>query len=178
MSNVRITTEVLPTWRDVQGRFARAEKELLEARRDELRGEGRVIVQMARANLREKIGRPSGLENAIRFNTQDNGDTIVLNVTAPGYAKPHKIQARYKSALSFFWPRVGLQVAVPKRGGFRTHVSGGTLWVGKGYVNHPGGSLVPLMTPVLQKTNREWLPSRGDQALRRMSLRYVQELTR
>ena len=175
---VRITTEARPTWRDVQGRFARAERELLEARREEMRGQGRVIVQIARGKLREKVKRPSGLENAIRFTTRQEGDAIVLNVTAPSHAKPHRIQARYAGALAFFWPRVGMQVMVPKRGGFRTHVRGNTLWVGKGYVDHPGGSLVPLMAPILIDTNREWLPSGGQQALRRMSLRYVQELTR
>jgi hypothetical protein len=99
---VRITTEARPTWRDVQGRFARAERELLEARREEMRGQGRVIVQIARGKLREKVKRPSGLENAIRFNTRQEGDAIILNVTAPSHAKPHRIQARYAGALAFF----------------------------------------------------------------------------
>jgi len=52
--------------------------------------------------------------------------------------KPHIIRPRNKNALHFFWPKIGKYVVVPKGGGFKTHEQGGKLWVGKGYVNHPG----------------------------------------
>ena len=52
--------------------------------------------------------------------------------------KPHKIRARKAGALYFFWGKVGMFTVVPKAGGFRTHTAGGKLWIGKGYVDHPG----------------------------------------
>ena len=157
MANVAIRIEARPTFRDLQGKFARAEDALLAAKQEELRNEGRAIVQLIQGGIRRKVApyNSSKLESGIRFNTQQSGDTVSLNVTAPAKARPHRIAARNAQALAFFWPRVGMQVFVPKRGGFRTHVRGGALWVGKGYVDHPGGSLVPLLKPILEDAQDE-----------------------
>ena len=167
---------VKPTFRDVQGRFAKAEKALLEAKRDELRVEGRYLVEMVARRLQAKIG-PNKIEKGIRFNTQQSANSVKLNVTAPGQAKPHRIEARNKAALAFFWPTVGMQVFVPKRGGFRTHVRNNALWVGKKGVDHPGGSLVPLIQPIIRDVSDDWLQSRGREVLQRMALRYVSGVT-
>ena len=168
---------VKPTFRDLQGRFARADEALLAAKRDELRTEGRYIVELLSRRLEAKIG-PNKIEKGIRFNTRETGTSVKLNVTAPGKARPHRIEARNKKALAFFWGKVGMQVFVPKRGGFRTHVRGGNLWIGKGGVDHPGGSLVPLIRPILKDVSEEWTRSRGRIALRRMATRYATELTK
>lgn len=179
MSNIVIQTEVRPSFDEVAKKFGRAHNALLESMREELHKEGPVIVVMAQGKLREKIGRTSSLDNSFRYTSQQSGEnTVQLTVSAPGHAKPHKIRARYASALSFFWPRVGLHTFVPKRGGFRTHVRGGALWIGKGYVDHPGGSLVPLMTPVMKKTERQWVSSRQQIVMNRMTARYTQVFTK
>lgn len=180
MANVAIRIKARPTFRDLQGRFAKAEESLLETRREELRNEGRVIVQLIQGGIRRKVGQydSSKLESGVRFNTQQRGNTIGLNVTVPAKARRHRIYARNVKALAFSWPRVGMQTFVPRRGGFRTHVRGGELWVGKGYVDHPGGTLVPLMTPILKDAQQDWSQSRGMIVLRRISTRYTQELTK
>jgi hypothetical protein len=177
MANVAIRIEAKPTFRGIQGKFAKAEDALLSAKREELRTEGRAVVQLVQGGLRGKIG-PSKIEQGIRFNTQQSGDTVSLNVTAPSRAKPHRIVARNAKALAFFWPRVGMMTFVPKRGGFRTHVRNGSLFVGKGGVDHPGGSLVPLLAPILEDAGQEWMQTRGLIALKRISTRYTRELTK
>lgn len=175
MSNVVIEIKSTPTFRDLHGRFAKAEAELIEIRREQLRNEGRVFVPMIQRNLRAKIG-PSKIEQGVRFNTRTTGGNIQLHVTAPGRARPHIIRAKNKGALAFFWPKVGMMTFVPKRGGFRTHVSRNELFIGKGYVNHPGGSLVPLLSPIMQKSKNDWMSARGRAVLRSISTRYVEAI--
>ncbi len=178
---MKFTVTAKPTWRDVMGRFSRAEKELLEAGRDALRGEGRQIVSLAQRKLQEKTAPydSSSLANGIKFNTRILKNNVRLNVTAPAKAGPHEIRPRFAGALAFFWPKAGRQVIVPKRGGFKTHVrENGTLMVGKGKVDHPGGTLVPLMGPIMEAAGNEWLTTRGDQVLRRLTTRYTDSLTK
>lgn len=177
MANVAMKITTRPTFRDVQGKFARAEAALLDAKREELRDEGRYLVQELKKNLHAKIGE-NKIENGIRYNTRVIGDNVRLSVTAPGFARPHRIAARNKLALAFNFARAGMFTFVPRRGGFRTHVRNGQLWVGKGYVDHPGGSLQPLMVPIVERTSDEWLRVRGQRVLTRMTTRYTQELTR
>lgn len=179
MTNVAIRIESRPTFRDVQGKFAKADEELLNEARRRLRSEGPVIVEIARKHLRNKTGKYSSakLEAGIRYNTQVAGQTVKLNITAPGKAGPHRIAARYTRALAFNWPRVGMMTFVPKRGGFRTHVRNGALFVGKGYVDHPGGSLRPLMVPIMEKTQDEWERTRGQVILSQISTRWVKTVT-
>ena len=172
--SVAIRFKSIPTFRDLAGKFAKADRQLLEIRRDVLRGEGRGLVRMAQENTREKIGEPSVIEKGIKFNTRVSGKSVSLNILAPATAKPHRIAARHAKALAFFWPRVGMQTFVPKRGGFRTHVRGGNvLMIGKGYVDHPGGSLVPLMTPIMRRTMNDWQSSRGRVVLNKISTRFT-----
>jgi len=181
MANPSFSVTAKPTWRDVMGRFTKAEKDLLEARRDELRIEGRYLVGLVQKKLQAKTAPydSSSLTSRIRFNTRVVGDDVRLSVTAPGQARPHRIQARNVGALAFFWPKVGMQTFVPRRGGFRTHVTAdGRLFIGKGYVDHPGGSLEPLMSPIMEASGDEWLATRGQIALARISTRYVDSLTK
>ncbi len=173
----RFTVTSKPTFRDLQGRFAKAEKELINIRREELRQEGRALVKLVQKKTEQKVKqRNAKLEKGIRFKTFQRGDNVELSVTAPEKAAPHRIQAKNAKALAFGWPKIGMNVVVPKAGGFSTHVRNGRLWVGKGYVDHPGGSLVPLFTPILAAALREWESSRGRVVLNRISLRYITEL--
>lgn len=180
MANVAIRIEAKPTYRDLQGKFTRANDALLTAKRDELRGEGRIMVDSIRGKIRTKTAPYSSvkLEQGVRFNTRQSGETISLNVTVPARAGKHRIQARFARALSFFFGRIGMQLIVPRRGGFRTFVKDGRMFSGKGYVDHPGGSMVPLLKPILEDEQREWSQTRGLVALRRISTRYTQELTK
>lgn len=120
MANVAFRNEAKPAFRDIAGRFAKANEQLLDDARRRLRSEGPVIVDMARKHLRAKTGKYSSakLEQGIRYNTRIAGETVKLNVTAPGHARQHRIAARYASSLAFNWPKVGMITFVPKRSGF------------------------------------------------------------
>jgi hypothetical protein len=139
------TTEIIvkPTFKDVAGRFAKADQALLDIRRDELRKLGPRFVEVLRDEAPKKTG---AFRQSIFYRTFQTGSDISLRTyhAEPlgkwiiGGTKPHKIQANSAGALYFFWPKIGKFVVVPKSGGFTTHVRGNKLWVGKGYVSHPG----------------------------------------
>jgi len=40
---------------------------------------------------------------------------------------------------------------VPKGGGFKTHMAGGKLWIGKGFVQHPGTTPNPFPARALER---------------------------
>lgn len=170
--------EINPTFREINGRFVAANADLLASRRDAVRGEGRYLVSDIRQRIRTKVGKPSKIEGGVSFRTFQSADSVKLSVTAPGRARPHRIQATNKRALAFFWPKIGRFVFVPRRGGFKTHISrDGDLWVGKGYIDHPGGSLEPLVGPLVRDAAREWQAGRGGIVLRRISTRYAAKVT-
>lgn len=171
-----IRIKAKPTFRDTRGRFHATTEKLSQFRREALRDEGPTLKNIIIRRLRGKIGE-SKIDKGIRYNTQVRGDHIQLNVTAPSEARPHIIRAVNAQALAFFWPKVGMQTFVPKSGGFRTHVRGNALWIGKGYVNHPGGSLEPLMQPILADSLREWEKAGGERVLRKISTRWVNGVT-
>jgi len=177
MSGVAFEIKSIPTFRELNGRFARAEKELLNARRDEMRAGGSRFVQLAREEAPRKTGK---FAEGIRFRTFQEAAALGFKVTTPqplgkfiiGGTKRHRISAKNAGALRFFWPKVGMMVMVPKGGGFKTHVSGGTLWIGKGYVMHPGTK----PNKFIGRAYRRWLP--GARAmLARISTRFVKAFT-
>lgn len=70
--------------------------------------------------------------------------------------EPHTIRARQAKALSFKWAKAGgVRVVVPKKptrwGGLRKGKTGTVLWIGKGYVNHPGTKARPYMYRALRE---------------------------
>lgn len=76
--------------------------------------------------------------------------------------RPHTIAARRKKALAFMWAKKGVRVIVPKKPGggtgLRRSKSGKTvLWVGKGFVRHPGTKARPWLDQAL----REMCAARG-----------------
>jgi hypothetical protein len=77
--------------------------------------------------------------------------------------RPHTISARRKKALAFMWAKKGgLRVIVPKKPGGGTGIrrsKGGksVLWIGKGFVRHPGTKARPFLDQAL----REMCAARG-----------------
>lgn len=168
-----IRYESRPTFRDLQGRFARAEKELLNIRRDEMRAEGRELRDLVQSEAPE--GETGEFKKGITFKTFQRGDVIVLTIGIPmplgkfirEGTKPHTITAKNARALRF---EVGGQVVVvPKGGGFKSHYRDGVLWSGKGFVDHPGTK----PNDFLKRGHDKWLP-RGEKALNRISTRWQQ----
>ncbi len=144
-----ISFEVKPSFRDVKGKFTSANAQLLADKREMMRGLGRAGVKM----LREESPKKSGdFSRGIAFKTTQSGDVINLALTLPQPlgtfitegTKPHKIAARNANALVFHWAKFGGMVVVPKGGGFGTHERDGTLWIGKGHVDHPGTKANPF----------------------------------
>jgi hypothetical protein len=86
--------------------------------------------------------------------------------------KAHQIAAKQANALFFYWPKIGRNVMVPKGGGFKTHLRGNTLWVGKGHVDHPGTKANPFPTRAMAR----WMPE-ARRELARISLRWAQDVT-
>ena len=176
MSFIRV--EVRPPFRDVKGRFTKANEALLQAKRKEMRGLGREYVRLARDEAPK--GKTGKFRGGIGFRTAQKGEIIQMTAHMPQPlgtfitkgTRPHWIQAKNKKALAFSWPKFGGWVVVPKRGGFRTHVRKGTLWIGKGGVNHPGTTANPFH----KRAYRRWRPA-ATKALRRMTVRWQDVFT-
>ena len=173
-----IRVEARPPFRDLKGRFTKADEALLRAKRDEMRALGREFVRLARAEApRGKTGK---FREGIGFRTTQQGQIIRMTAHFPQPlgtfitkgTKAHWIQAKNKKALFFMWLKFGGPVVVPRKGGFRTHVRKDTLWIGKGGVNHPGTAANPFH----KRAYRRWRPS-AQQALRRMTVRWQEALT-
>lgn len=133
-----------PTLARLRGRFVKATKKQTENMKKAVRVLGRRWVQIAREEAPAKTGK---FRKSIKYTLITKGKTQVGFETSSKQplgkfindgTRPHRIRARRKRALYFFWGKIGKYVVVPKSGGFGTHVSGGKLWIGKGYVNHPG----------------------------------------
>ena len=173
---LKLTVKTTPPFRDQRGRFRKADKAAKDSLRNSMRSQGRIVTGIVKDELAAKIGqRNAKLEKGIRFNTRQQGNTTRLNVTVPQKARPHKIYPKRK-ALAFKWR--GLNVVVPRGGGFKTHKRGNTLWVGKGFVQHPGGSLQPLFGPVLDKSLKKWRSSEEPEVISRAVRSFEAELVR
>ena len=176
MAEIRAT--VRPSFRDVQGRFTKANEGVLEDARNEMRVLGRQWVRIAQEEAPK--GKTGNFARGIRFRTQQRGEQIELEGTIPQPlgtfitegTKAHPIAARQANALRFFWPKIGKMVIVPKGGGFSTHVRNDTLWVGKGRVDHPGTQ----PNPFTKRAFKKWRPN-ANKSLRRIALNWSNEAT-
>lgn len=168
-----LTVRFSPPLRDLLGRFARAEGQLLDDKRDAVRGLGRRWVEIAREEAPKHTGE---FARSIHFRSFERGGSVGFNA----YAKqplgtfivrgtpPHSIAARQAGALYFFWPKVGVYAVVPRSGGFKTHMAGGKLWIGKGFVHHPGTVPNEYNVRAYARWKEEARPS-----MRRIALRYL-----
>lgn len=147
-----IKYEARPTFRDLSGRFTRANRDLLENRREWVRYEGRRFVSIAQRRAPKKSG---DFADGIRYRTFGSGDTIGFTSSVPqplgkwiiGGTKPHTILGR--PYLAFFWERLNKRVV------FRS-------------VNHPGTK----PNPFIRQSYEEWRPG-AEQTFRRISTRWV-----
>jgi len=184
----QIVIKSIPPLRNLKGRFETAHKQLLEDHRDMMRVQGRRMKELAQDEA--PVGKTGKFKAGIRFRTFAKGAQVGFTVSTPSPlgdyisegTRPHIIRAKEKKALYFFWPKFGGYVVVPRRPSGPTRVvssysayGGGrkdTLWIGKGYVNHPGTK----PNPYLSRAFRRWLPgARAD--LSKASTRYVRTIT-
>lgn len=142
-------------FKDLKYRFAKADKKLFESKSKEVRALGNRWVQIAREEAPIGKTTPDHPDNrrggvkfkdSIRYETFIEGDTEgfrgisqqPLGKWIVYGTRRHDIPlTHYTKSLSFFWTKVGMETRVPKEGG-NTKVRGDVLYIGKGYVDHPG----------------------------------------
>jgi len=108
-----------------------------------VRALGKSYVEFAREEAPKRSGRFSESISFEEFADSQSFGFAGMSAKPIGHyiilgTKPHKIAPRRANALFFFWTKVGVHTVVPKGGGFKTHMAGGKLWIGKGFVQHPG----------------------------------------
>jgi hypothetical protein len=135
--------QVKPTFRDILGRFTRANRDLLESRRSLVQDEGRRFVALAQGEAPSRTGKFS---RGIRFRTYVSANEMGFTVSLPqplgGWilhgTSPHVIRARGGRPLAFFWQKG------PRGAGTYFFMS----------VNHPGTKPNPFMDRALSR----WQP--------------------
>lgn len=158
-----ITYTVKPPFRDVSGRFVKADAETIKTKRDEMRHLGGSFVEKLKAAA--PVGKTGKFRDSHTFKTFERGNEIELRTYSAAPlgrfirlgTKPHRIVAKRAKALAFFWPKVGMMTFVPRAGFPITGEAGGSFWIGKGFVNHPGTKPNPYheralvnMSPAMQ----------------------------
>ncbi len=172
-----ISYTVKPPFRDILGRFTKADAELIKGKRDEMRTLGGNLVSKLKAAA--PVGKSGKFRDSHSFKTFERGKDIELRTYSASPlgtfirlgTKPHKIAAKRAKALAFYWPKVGMMTFVPRAGFPITGEAGGNFWIGKGFVNHPGTKPNPYheralasMSPAMQES------------LRKIAGRYVESL--
>jgi hypothetical protein len=153
-----------PTFRDIRGRFARADANMLRNKQAAVRVLGDRWVEIAKEEAPSRTGK---FRQTIRYHVfakNTGGKNAEVGFTTSSKqplgkfiiegTRPHRIYARKAKALYFFFGKVGMYTVVPKSGGFGTHISGGKLWIGKGYVDHPG----TRPNPYVERAYLRWVP--------------------
>ena len=153
-----ITVTSTPPFRDVLGRFAKAEKQFLESKREGMRNLGRRWVAIARDEA--PYGKTGKFRKSIAYRTSQSGSTVGFSTYSAQPlgkwitqgTKAHFIRARRVRFLRFDWPKG------PNGPGiyfFRK-------------VNHPGTK----PNPYHERATARWMPE-ADMELRRISRKYV-----
>lgn len=152
--------------------------QLTEEARPLVRVLGEKYVELAREEAPRRSGRFAESISFQEFGDKDSFGFYGLSAKPIGHflilgTKPHKIAARQAGALSFFWTKIGVFTVVPKSDGFKTHMAGGKLWIGKGFVQHPGTLPNPFPSRALER-----LKADVDKVLATLADRWVQILQR
>jgi len=154
----RLTSK--PTFRDLRGRFTKANEQLLQDRRQLVRDQGKRFVKLAIDEAPERTGK---FKKSIRYKTFVEGNGVGFTVTTKQPlgtfivrgTKAHVIPARRAPALRFWWDK-----------GPR----GPDIYYFKS-VNHPGTK----PNKFISRAYRRWIPgARSD--LRRISTRFARHL--
>lgn len=135
---------------------------------------GKQYVELAREEAPRRSGRFSESISFQEFSDRQSFGFYGLSAKPIGHwiilgTKPHKIAPRRAGALYFFWTKVGVFTVVPKGGGFKTHMAGGKLWIGKGFVQHPGTPPNPFPARALER-----LKTDVDKLLEKLADRWIQ----
>jgi hypothetical protein len=151
---------VTPPFRDVHGRFTKANKNLIENQRNIVR----LLGMRWKMWMQEEAPKKSGdFARGHRYSTHVQGNNITLTGTVPqplgkwiikGTAA-HDIVAHAGGALHFFWPK-----------GFR-----GAGWYSFRSVHHPGTKPNPYNERVMSK----WRPEAKNQ-LRHVAVKWVSDV--
>jgi hypothetical protein len=139
-----------------------AAKEIAEATRQTL-NRANVLTPVKFGNLRAGNQMTMKARRLSVAGTVENRVSYALAVH--NGTKPHTISARRRKALRFFWGAAGgVQVFVPRTAagkkmgtGLRKGKGGVALWIGKGFVRHPGTRARPWLDDAL----REMAAQRG-----------------
>lgn len=156
MSVFRVTSK--PTFRELSGRFAKANQTLLDVRREEMRDLARQHVSILQRHAPRKTG---AFAAGHRFRTYQRGDTIGYSTSAPQplgkWLRP---------------PGTRPHVIVPKASGYplRFEVNGRIVRTYR--VNHPG---YRPKSDYVEDAYNEFRPQLQT-ALRRISTRYAAEV--
>ncbi|MCP4933356.1 MAG: hypothetical protein GY927_03920 [bacterium] len=156
--------KVTPPFRDLKGRFAKADKALIEDKKSMIHAQARRMLGLGREEAPEKTGE---FKRGISFKVFGSGKAIGFTIQLPqplglwiqGGTKAHKIPTGGSAAqiakgypLRFYWAKAGRVV---------------TFWS----VNHPGTKKNKFMG----RAYRRWLPgARKD--LARIGRQYVRTL--
>ncbi len=111
---VQYKMELRPTFKDLSGRFTKANAALLEANRQFMRDEGRRLTSLLQAEAPRSEGEGEGQHFAdqIRFRTFVEGNNkLGFKISMPeplgtfilSGTRPHTISARNAKSLAFFW---------------------------------------------------------------------------
>lgn len=148
--------EINPTFRDIEGRFTKADKQLLDNRREQVKSLARQHVEYAQDEAPKKTGE---FAKGIRFRSFVKGlDSLGYTLSDPQPlgkwirfgTKPHTIQPRGAGyPLAFYWPKIG--------GMMYTY-----------HVNHPGTKPNDYM----ERANGR-IESEMDKTTSKISTRYV-----
>ncbi len=175
-----IRVEAQKAFRELNGQFKYATDSMLRDWRSMMRDEGRKAKKITQDEAPE--GKTGKFKKGIRFRTFQRTKTIMgftismpqpLGTYITEGTKPHRIAAKHKKALVFFWDKVGMKAVVPKGGGFKTHERGDVLWIGKGYIDHPGTK----KNPFHKRAKRRWWPAIAKR-MKRRTLKYAADLTK
>lgn len=147
-----------PTLQNLRNGITQASKQFLKNERDAVKFLSRRWVAIAREEAPTKTGKfRAGIESV-----------VVESETATGFfagspsplgkwinkgTRPHKIYPRRANSLYFFWGKISKWTVVPKGGGFKTHVFDNKLFIGKGFVRHPGTK----PNPYVDRTFNRWI---------------------
>ncbi len=135
---------------------------------------GRKYVEYAREEAPKRSGRFAESISFQEFSNETSFGFYGLSPKPIGHfiilgTKPHKIAPLHANALYFFWSKVGVYTVVPKGDGFKTHMAGGKLWIGKGFVQHPGTKPNPFPARALAR-----LKADIDKLLSTLAERWIQ----
>ena len=152
--------------------------QLSQEARPLVRALGSKYVQIARAEAPKRSGRFAGSIESQEFADSHSFGFQGLSAKPIGHwiilgTKPHKIAPRNKGALYFFWTKIGVYTVVPKAGTTQTHMADGKLWIGKGFVQHPGTQPNPFPQRALAK-----LKDDIEKLLKTLSDRWIQIIQR